>query len=221
MRMGMRRFTRLTNGFFKKIENHAYAVALHLMYLNFVRVHSTLRVTPAMESGLCDHVWDLSDLVADFKLSHCQNLRSLAARRNRSHNHILCFDAKMGYGCQQMSVIGIDHGEARLGSSCQVNGIGSAQKHRCRQSLIGLPDSQENLAILGKPLKCSCFDVCFYLPHQGSIGLRAEWLLRAACDERPPSFRPARARRTPHGRLPPVRAPDPPQGPDNRDGQDS
>jgi IS1 family transposase len=63
MRMGMRRFTRLTNGFSKKIDNHAYAVALHFMYCNFVRIHSTLRVTPAMESGLSDHAWDLAELV--------------------------------------------------------------------------------------------------------------------------------------------------------------
>lgn len=63
MRMSMRRFTRLTNGFSKKIENHGHAVALHFMYYNFVRVHKTLRVTPAMESGLTDHVWTLEDLV--------------------------------------------------------------------------------------------------------------------------------------------------------------
>ena len=63
MRMHMRRFTRLTNGFSKKIDNHAYAVALHFMYCNFVRIHSTLRVTPAMESGLSNHAWDLAELV--------------------------------------------------------------------------------------------------------------------------------------------------------------
>ncbi len=64
MRMGMRRFTRLTNGFSKKIENHAHAVALHFMYCNFVRIHQTLRVTPAMEAGLVSSPWTLSDLVA-------------------------------------------------------------------------------------------------------------------------------------------------------------
>jgi IS1 family transposase len=64
MRMHMRRFTRLTNGFSKKIENHAHAVALHFMYCNFVRIHQTLRVTPAMESGLSDHPWELSELIA-------------------------------------------------------------------------------------------------------------------------------------------------------------
>ena len=60
----MRRFTRLTNGFSKKVENHIYTVALHFMYYNFVRVHQTLKVTPAMEAGLTDRLWDIADLVA-------------------------------------------------------------------------------------------------------------------------------------------------------------
>ena len=64
MRMHMRRFTRLTNGFSKKVENHAYAVALHFMYYNFVRVHQTLKVTPAMEAGIADRLWDIKDIVA-------------------------------------------------------------------------------------------------------------------------------------------------------------
>lgn len=63
MRMSMRRFTRLTNGFSKKIENLEYAVALHFMYYNFARVHKTLRVTPAMEAGIADHVWTLEEIV--------------------------------------------------------------------------------------------------------------------------------------------------------------
>jgi len=63
MRMGMRRFTRLTNGFSKKIENHAAMVAIHAAYYNFGRVHKTLRVTPAMEDGLADHVWSLEEIV--------------------------------------------------------------------------------------------------------------------------------------------------------------
>jgi hypothetical protein len=63
MRMQMRRFTRLTNGFSKKIENHAHAVALHYMHYNFCRVHQTLRITPAMEAGITDHVWNLDELV--------------------------------------------------------------------------------------------------------------------------------------------------------------
>lgn len=64
MRMGMRRFTRLTNGFSKKVENHEHAIALHFMHYNFCRIHQTLRVTPAMEAGVADHVWSLADLVA-------------------------------------------------------------------------------------------------------------------------------------------------------------
>jgi IS1 family transposase len=63
MRMGIRRFTRLTNAFSKKFENHCHAVALYFAYYNFCRVHQTLRVTPAMEAGLTDHVWTLGELV--------------------------------------------------------------------------------------------------------------------------------------------------------------
>jgi IS1 family transposase len=63
MRMHMRRFTRLTNAFSKKVENHAYAVALHMMYYNFVRIHKTLRVTPAMAAGVADRLWDVADIV--------------------------------------------------------------------------------------------------------------------------------------------------------------
>src|ERR1035438_3056066 len=62
MRMGMRRFTRLTNGFSKKFENHAHQVALYFMHYNFCRVHKTLCVTPAMEAGLTNHVWTLAEL---------------------------------------------------------------------------------------------------------------------------------------------------------------
>lgn len=63
MRMGMRRFTRLTNGFSKKVENLGHAVAIHYMYYNFARIHQTLRVTPAMEAGLTDHVWTIEEIV--------------------------------------------------------------------------------------------------------------------------------------------------------------
>lgn len=63
MRMGMRRFTRLTNGFSKKIENHGHAVALHFFHYNFIRIHQTLRVTPAMEAGIADHVWSFEELL--------------------------------------------------------------------------------------------------------------------------------------------------------------
>jgi hypothetical protein len=62
MRMGMRRFTRLTNAFSKKIENHVAMVAIHFMYYNFARIHKTLRVTPAMAAGLSDHVWSLEEI---------------------------------------------------------------------------------------------------------------------------------------------------------------
>lgn len=64
VRMQMRRFTRLTNGFSKKIENHRLACAVHFVHYNFARIHSTLRVTPAMAAGLTDHVWEISELVA-------------------------------------------------------------------------------------------------------------------------------------------------------------
>src|ERR1700681_4479875 len=63
MRMSMRRFTRLTNAFSKKVENLMAAVALHYMQYNFCRIHTTLRVTPAMEAGLTDHVWSLEELL--------------------------------------------------------------------------------------------------------------------------------------------------------------
>src|SRR5258707_6530236 len=63
MRMGMRRFTRLTNGFSKKLENHGHMVALYFMHYNFCRVHKTLRVTPAMEAGLTDHIWSIEELL--------------------------------------------------------------------------------------------------------------------------------------------------------------
>lgn len=64
MRMSMRRFTRLTNGFSKKAENHAHSVSIHYMYYNFGRIHKTLRVTPAMEAGVSDHVWSLEEIAA-------------------------------------------------------------------------------------------------------------------------------------------------------------
>jgi len=59
----MRRFTRLTNGFSKKIQNLEYAVALHFMYYNFCRIHQTLRVTPAMAAGVTEQLWEIEDIV--------------------------------------------------------------------------------------------------------------------------------------------------------------
>jgi hypothetical protein len=63
LRMGNRRFTRLTNAFSKKLANHAHMVAIYYMYYNFCRVHQTLRVTPAMEAGLANHVWPIEEMV--------------------------------------------------------------------------------------------------------------------------------------------------------------
>lgn len=63
MRMSMRRFTRLTNGFSKKVENLQHSVALHYMHYNFAKIHKTLRVTPAMEAGVSSHVWSIEEIV--------------------------------------------------------------------------------------------------------------------------------------------------------------
>src|SRR4051812_26887445 len=63
MRMGMRRFTRLTNGFSKKIENHAAAVSLYFMWYNFGRKHQTLKTTPAIAAGIADHIWNVEEIV--------------------------------------------------------------------------------------------------------------------------------------------------------------
>ncbi len=64
MRMGMRRFTRLTNAFSKKVENLEHALALHYIHYNFVRIHKTLRCTPAMEAGVMDRLWTVRDIAA-------------------------------------------------------------------------------------------------------------------------------------------------------------
>ena len=63
LRMGSRRFTRLTNAFSKKVENHAHSVAIHTMHYNFVRIHQTLRCTPAMAAGVTRRLWELADMV--------------------------------------------------------------------------------------------------------------------------------------------------------------
>ena len=63
LRMGSRRFTRLTNAFSKKVENHAHSVAIHTMHYNFVRIHQTLRCTPAMEAGVTGQLWEIADMV--------------------------------------------------------------------------------------------------------------------------------------------------------------
>jgi IS1 family transposase len=71
-RMGMRRFTRLTNGFSKKFENHCHAVSLHMMYYNFIRIHQTIRCTPAMEAGVTDRLWSMMDIVGLIESRECE-----------------------------------------------------------------------------------------------------------------------------------------------------
>jgi len=78
MRMSIRRFTRLTNAFSKKVENHAAAMTLWFAYYNFCRVHQTLRVTPAMEAGLSDHVWSIGELVSCWT---CKRLQRVPKKR--------------------------------------------------------------------------------------------------------------------------------------------
>ena len=63
MRMHMRRFTRLTNAFSKKLENHMHAISLYFMFYNFCKIHKSLRVTPAMEAGITEKLWEISDIV--------------------------------------------------------------------------------------------------------------------------------------------------------------
>ena len=83
MRMQMRRFTRLTNAFSKKVANLEHAVSLHFMNYNFARVHQTLRVTPAMEAGVSDHVWSLDEIVGG---SYLAKLPDLPANMKYDYN---------------------------------------------------------------------------------------------------------------------------------------
>jgi IS1 family transposase len=83
MRMHMRRFTRLTNGFSKKVENHAYAVALHMMHYNFVKVHSKLRMTPAMAAGVSGKLWEIGDIVGLVEAEEVKIDRKRGAYRKR------------------------------------------------------------------------------------------------------------------------------------------
>jgi hypothetical protein len=78
MRMSIRRFTRLTNGFSKKVRNHAAAIAIHYMHCNFCRIRKTLRVTPAMEAGLTNHVWTVEELA---NLPEAKNMESKSTKR--------------------------------------------------------------------------------------------------------------------------------------------
>jgi len=72
MRMSMRRFTRLTNGFSKKFENHCHSISLHMFYYNFVRVHQTIRRTPAMAAGVTDRQWTMLDVVGLIESAECE-----------------------------------------------------------------------------------------------------------------------------------------------------
>ena len=83
MRMCMRRFTRLTNGFSKKLANHIAAVSLHTMYYNFVRIHQTLKVTPAMAAGITDRLWEIGDIVRLLEKWQERQEREKLAERER------------------------------------------------------------------------------------------------------------------------------------------
>jgi IS1 family transposase len=85
MRMAMRRFTRLTNGFSKKLENHIAAVSLHFMHYNFVRIHQTLKVTPAMAAGVTDRLWEISDIV---ELLEARETRQAEERKANLHEYL-------------------------------------------------------------------------------------------------------------------------------------
>ena len=90
MRMHMRRFTRLTNPFSKKVENHAAAIALHTMYYNFVRIHQTLRVTPAMAAGVTGRLGEVSDIVAMLEQWELANFKpELSIRRSPVRNYAI------------------------------------------------------------------------------------------------------------------------------------
>jgi IS1 family transposase len=80
MRMGMRRFTRLTNAFSKKVENHAHALALYFLYYNFVRLHKTLKVSPAIAAGVADKLWNVEDIVA---LIDARDARRVESRKRK------------------------------------------------------------------------------------------------------------------------------------------
>ena len=81
MRMGMRRFTRLTNAFSKKIENHAHSLALYFLYYNFVRIHKTLKTTPAMAAGVTNKLWEIEDIVALLDARDARRIESRNARK--------------------------------------------------------------------------------------------------------------------------------------------
>lgn len=81
MRMSRRRFTRLTNGFSKKVENHMHAISLDYMFYNFGRIHQSLKVTPAMAAGITDHVWTPEEIA---ELAQIEALKTRGAYRKRA-----------------------------------------------------------------------------------------------------------------------------------------
>jgi IS1 family transposase len=87
MRMHMRRFTRLTNAFSKKLENHVAAISLHFMYYNFVRIHQTLRVTPAMAAGVTTRIWDVDDIVRLLEIAEKEEHEQCYAPHGRVLGH--------------------------------------------------------------------------------------------------------------------------------------
>jgi IS1 family transposase len=89
MRMHMRRFTRLTNAFSKKLENHIAAISLHFMYYNFVRVHQTLRVTPAMAAGVTDRLWEMEDVVKLLEAKEGEGMREMRRRLDTPFGPVL------------------------------------------------------------------------------------------------------------------------------------
>jgi IS1 family transposase len=94
VRMACRRYTRLTNAFSKKVLNHAAAVALHYCYYNWCRVHQTLRVTPAMEAGLTDHIWEIEELVALLEAKEREMIEAGAMKRGPYKPRVKTADSK-------------------------------------------------------------------------------------------------------------------------------
>ena len=88
MRMSMRRFTRLTNGFSKKLKNHVHALALYFAFYNFVRIHKTLRMSPAMAAGITDRLWSLDDIVAKVDaMAPAPKVRGLYKKRGDANSN--------------------------------------------------------------------------------------------------------------------------------------
>jgi IS1 family transposase len=84
MRMGMRRFTRLTNAHSKKIDNHIASIAIHYMHYNFCRRHETLRVSPAMEAGIADHIWSVEEMISLLDAKEIESAKPMRAQKGHS-----------------------------------------------------------------------------------------------------------------------------------------